>query len=98
MNTIASSLKAKLVRVAIEADESGLYFATSPDLLGLLVAKTSVAELRKHIPIEIQRLFLASDVEVAVSELDEDADDRQPGSWVAVPRAAAEQSLAALSP
>ena len=89
-------MKAKIVRVFVEHDESGLFFATSSDLKGLLVAKQSLAELRQSIPLEIQKLFLACDVEVVVTEVGDD-DGEDMGKWVAIPRAAAEKQLAALA-
>jgi predicted RNase H-like HicB family nuclease len=79
-------MKAKIVRVTIEQGREGLFFAESPDLKGLLVARSSIDELRRQIPIAIREMFELSDTPVVVSELDGPDED----SWVAVPTALVE--------
>jgi hypothetical protein len=53
----------------------------SPDLKGLLVARASMEELRRQIPIAIREMFEVNDTPVTVSEVESDDDC----SWVAVP-------------
>jgi predicted RNase H-like HicB family nuclease len=77
----SSHLRAKIVRVTIERGREGLLYAESPDLKGLMVARQTIEELRRQIPIAIQAMFAADDVSVAVSEVESDDDC----SWVAVP-------------
>jgi hypothetical protein len=88
-----SSYKARIVRVRYEADESGLFFAVSPDLKGFLVAKPSLEEARREVPIEIKKLYLASDMHVIVTEVEGDSPNGE-SAWVAIPAAAAERELA----
>jgi predicted RNase H-like HicB family nuclease len=79
-------MKAKIVRVTIEKGREGLFYAESRDLKGLLVARSSIDELRRQISIAIREMFEVCDAPVVVSELDgPDAD-----SWVAVPTASME--------
>lgn len=77
----SSHMKAKIVRVTVEKGREGLFYAESPDLKGLLVARSSIEELRRQIPVAIQEMFAADDVSVIVSEVEGDDDC----SWVAVP-------------
>ena len=42
--------KATVVRVKVEEGKTGLFYATSPDLRGLLVAEPTIDELEKAIP------------------------------------------------
>jgi hypothetical protein len=77
----SSRMKAKIIRVTVEKGREGLFYAESPDLKGLLVARPSMEELRKQIPVAIREMFELNDIPVAVSEVDGDGDC----SWVAVP-------------
>jgi hypothetical protein len=79
----ASSLKAKTVRVKVEEGKTGLFFATSPDLKGLLVAEQTVDQLYKAIPKAISDLYEACGERVVVSLLDDKHDPYIP--WVAFP-------------
>jgi hypothetical protein len=74
-------MKAKIVRVTVDRGREGLYYAESPDLKGLLVAEPTLAGLRKEIPLVIQRMYAACDVQVIVSEIEGEDEN----SWVAVP-------------
>jgi predicted RNase H-like HicB family nuclease len=77
----SSHLKAKIVRITVERGREGLYYAESPDLAGLLVARRSLEEVRKQIPLAIEAMFAADGVSVSVSEVESDDDC----AWVAVP-------------
>jgi len=79
----STKMKAKIVRVTIEQGREGLFYAESPDLKGLLVARSSIDELRRQIPVAIREMFEVCDTPVIVSELDGPDED----SWVAVPTA-----------
>lgn len=74
-------MKAKIVRVEVEKGREGLFYATSPDLKGLLVASQTMEGLKAEIPIAIEEMFEASDAPVKVTELENDGDC----SWVAIP-------------
>jgi predicted RNase H-like HicB family nuclease len=87
----STKMKAKIVRVTIEQGREGLFYAESPDLKGLLVARSSIDELRRQIPIAIREMFEVCDTPVVVSELDGPDQD----SWVAVPTALMESRFIA---
>ena len=78
-----SSMKADRVRVKIEEGRTGLFYATSPDLKGLLVAEPTLDGLDKAIPVAIADLYAASDLKVVVTKMDDGDDDFSP--WVAIP-------------
>jgi hypothetical protein len=76
-----SSIKSEMVlRIQIEADDTGLLFATSPDLHGLLVAKTSRSALEAAIPVAVANLFAADGHRVVVEKIGTDLD-----RWRVVP-------------
>ncbi len=77
----SSKMKARIVRITVERGREGLYYAESPDLAGLLVARRSLEEVRQQIPLAIEAMFAADGMSVAVSEVESDDDC----SWVAVP-------------
>jgi hypothetical protein len=89
-----SSMKAKTVRVRIEEGKTGLFFATSPDLKGLLAAEPTVDALHEAIPKAIVDLYGACGVAVVVSMLDQTDDAFQP--WVAFPADVARRELGKL--
>ena len=61
--------KATVVRVKVEEGKTGLFYATSPDLRGLLVAEPTIDELEKAIPQVIGDMFAAdSGSSVAVTK------------------------------
>jgi len=74
---------AKLVKVVIEQGKSGAYFATSPDLDGLDVARMTIKELREAVPEAIACLYAARGISVSVSPVEEN--DEFDCQWVAVP-------------
>ena len=84
--------KAKRVRVQREQGEGGWFYATSPDLKGLLVTQPTLDALDQAIPQAITDLYLACGESVIVTRLDEDEDHLH--GWVAVPAAVASQALA----
>lgn len=53
--------------IKVEAYKTGLSFATSPDVKGLLVAKSTMAELDARIPEAIKELYAVCGVEVEVA-------------------------------
>lgn len=86
------TMKAKIVRVKIEEGRAGLFYATSPDLKGLLVAEPTIDGLENEIPRAITALYAACDVDVVVTKAQDGDDDLTP--WVAVPVLVAEKALA----
>jgi hypothetical protein len=87
MKMTTPTMKAHIVRVKIEEGREGLFYATSPDLRGLLVAEATIDGLESEIPKAITALYAACDVEVVVTKAEDGDDDLTP--WVAVPVALA---------
>ena len=86
-----ASPQAKLVRIKVEVGRTGLYYATSPDLTGLLVAERTLAAVQQAIPGAIKDLYAACGEEVVVTPLADHDDEYSP--WVAVPVALAHAQL-----
>lgn len=86
-----ASLRAKIVRVTVEEDKTGLFFATSPQLKGLLVAKQTLDELHAAIPQAIYELYAVCGEEVLVSPADDGVGGEE--TWVAFPKEAAKEFL-----
>lgn len=87
-----AKMNAKVVRIRIEEDKAGLFYATSPELRGLLVAKPTMDELRADIPRAIREMYLVCGVDVVVSPVEAEAGEtEQP--WVAVPVELAKRQL-----
>jgi len=87
-----TSLKAKVVNVKVREGKEGLFYATSPQLKGLLVAEPTLDALDKAIPKAISDLYLACGLEVLVIKV-EDGDDSGTTPWVAFPSAVAQAAL-----
>lgn len=77
--------KAKVVRVKVEEGKTGLFYATSPDLKGLLVAEPTIDALEDAIPRVITDMYAACEMAVVVTKA---AD-----AWIVIP---AEQARAAI--
>jgi hypothetical protein len=60
--------KAKVVRIKVEEGKTGLFYATSPDLKGLLVAEPTIDALDVAIPKVITDMFAACGVAVVVTQ------------------------------
>jgi hypothetical protein len=86
-----ATMRARIVRINREKGKAGLFYATSPDLNGLLVAEATADALQKAIPKAIRDMYAASGVEVVVSPVDEPDEGR---TWVAFPAAIAREALA----
>jgi hypothetical protein len=86
-----ATLKARIVRIIREKGKAGLFYATSPDLEGLLVAEATIDALQTAIPNAIREMYAASGVEVVVSPVDDPDEGR---TWVALPAAIAREALA----
>lgn len=91
-----NTLKARLVRVRLEEGRTGLFYATSPDLKGLLVAEPTLDAVEEAVPSAITDLYAACGEEVVVTRLDEDRD--QLHSWIAFPAQLAREALASRTP
>ena len=72
------------LEVRIEEHQSGLFFATSPDLAGLLVAEPDLEGLWREIPKSIKLLFRAQGVEMQVLP-SRPTDYERAAPWVAIP-------------
>ena len=86
-----AKMKARVVRVKREEGKTGLFYATSPDLRGLLVAEPTLDALERAIPQVIVDLYAAVGVAIVVTRLDEDVDSHK--SWVAVRAEVGQQAL-----
>lgn len=82
---------AKRVRVRIREGNTGLFYGTSPDLKGLLVAAPTLGQLEGEIPVAIADLFRAADIDVFVTRM-EDGDEQT--QWVAFPAELAKTAVA----
>ena len=89
----SASMGTKIVRVKIEADKTGLYFATSPDLKGLFVAERTIEELERSITKAVTDLYAACGVKVVVSKAGDGAVLGDYAPWVAVPADLARAAL-----
>ncbi|WP_257194812.1 MULTISPECIES: hypothetical protein [unclassified Bradyrhizobium] len=78
-----TSMKAKIVRVKVEEGKAGLFYATSPDLKGLLVAEPNIDQLDDAVSKSIADLYAACGESVLVTK----AQDADPEffPWVAIP-------------
>jgi hypothetical protein len=86
-----AKMKARVVRIQLEEGKTGLFFATSPDLKGLLVAEPTLDKLVTAIPAAIVEMYEACGVTVVVTKLDNEVDNLR--SWVAVRADVAKQAL-----
>lgn len=83
--------RARIVRVRIEEGRTGLFYATSPDLKGLLVAEPTLDALDAAVPLAIADLYSVAGVQVLVSKADDGNDELRP--WVAFPADVARAAL-----
>ena len=84
--------KAKVVRVKIEEGKTGLFYATSPDLKGLLVAEPTIEALEESIPKVIADMFAVMGVnDVAVTKASDSDPEYFP--WVVIPAEIAQAAL-----
>jgi hypothetical protein len=61
----------RIVRVEGEQGKAGLFYATSPDLKGFIVAEKTREALEKSIPQAIRDLYAARGIDVVVSAAEE---------------------------
>jgi hypothetical protein len=81
--TTTASTKATIVRVKVEEGKAGLFYATSPDLKGLLVAEPTIDALDETIPKVITNMYAACGIHVVVTKAQDDDPEFYP--WVAIP-------------
>jgi hypothetical protein len=78
-----TSDRALIVRIKIEEGKAGLFYATSPDLKGLLVAEPTIDALDEAIPQAIAELYEAvCGAKVVVTKA---KDNSEFYPWVAIP-------------
>jgi hypothetical protein len=81
----AESSLAKVVRVNVEYDSTGLFYATSPDLKGLLVAEPTEEALETAVPQAIRDLYRAMGENVVIIPAGDMDGDHPMKTWVGVP-------------
>jgi hypothetical protein len=86
-----TSMKAKIVRVKVEEGKAGLFYATSPDLKGLLVAESNIDDLEASISKNIADLYAACGETVVVTKAQDSDPDFFP--WVAIPTEVAKRAM-----
>jgi hypothetical protein len=91
----SKSMNAKIFRVKIEKGRAGLYYATSPNLKGLLVAGDTMEKAEMAVPQAIKDLYAACDMEVVVTRADDGNEGLAP--YVAIPSQIAREQLAIVS-
>ena len=91
---LAINQRGRVVRVKVEIGEGGWFYATSPDLKGLLVTEPSLDALYEAIPDAIVALYKARELDMVVTPIEEDNHHHR--GWVATPAALAEQALSKL--
>lgn len=88
-----AKMRARRVRILLEPrDDTGLYFATSPDLKGFMVAEPTKEGRERAITRAIVDLYKACGVDVLVTKLDGEADEGTE-DYVAVRAEIARQAL-----
>ncbi len=83
--------KARVLRIKVEEGKTGLFYATSPDLKGLLVAEPTMDALEEAIPKVITDMYAACGVKIVVAKAGDNDPEYFP--WVAIP---ADQARAAI--
>jgi|GEM_PF-1943256 len=91
-----TELETKIVRITVDQGEAGLFYATSPDLAGLLVAEHSVEALESAIPEAIGDLYAACGEKVFVIPANDYSGQHSSRAWVKVPAQIAQNALAAM--
>ena len=66
---MSGAMQAHIVRVKYETGQTGLIYASSPDLKGLLVAEHTFEELERVVPRAITELYAACGVNVVVTPM-----------------------------
>jgi hypothetical protein len=89
--TTTTSTTAKIVRVKVEEGKAGLFYATSPDLKGLLVAEPTIDALDEAIPRVITDMFAACGIRVIVTKAHDEDPEFYP--WVAIPAEVAHRMM-----
>ena len=86
------SPKAKVIHIRVREGKAGLFYATSAELKGLLVAEPSLDALEEALPAAISEMYEACGLRVVVTKLE---DDEEPGTtpWVAFPADVARAAL-----
>ena len=84
-------MKARIVRIKRQEGKTGLFYATSPDLKGLLVAEPTLDALDRAVPQAISDLYAACGIAVMVTKVEETEPDVR--TWVAVPAMIAREAL-----
>jgi hypothetical protein len=87
-----TSGRSDIIRVKIERGKSGRFFATSPDLRGLVVGRPDADALFEAVPRAITDLYAAMGIDVVVTIAKNDDPEFYP--WVAIPTEVAARLVA----
>lgn len=85
-------MRAKIIRIDIEEGRAGLFYATSPNMKGLLVAENTKEKLLLAVPDAIRDLYAACGVAVVVTMAEDGDGDLSP--FIAIPSELARKELA----
>ena len=81
----ASTKMGRVVHVRVTEGATGLFFAESPELKGLLVAEPDMDSLWANVPGAIKDLYRASGVDVVVARVEDSHPDHY--AFAAIPEA-----------
>lgn len=84
---MSERLTPRIVRIEFQTGKTGLIYATSPDIQGLLVARESMPDLEAAIPVAITAMYAALGEQVVVKRLVGDEPDDNESWVVALPTA-----------
>ena len=87
----SKSMKPKIIRVEFEEGRAGLFYATSQNLKGLLVAEDTREKCVQAVPQAIRDLYAACGVAVVVTMAEDGDGDYSP--YIAFPSELARQEL-----
>lgn len=77
-------MRARIIRLEVETAESGMLYATSPDLRGLFIGRRTMDELMIAVPQAIEAILEAQGLHFKAYEA-EGGDLPSPLPWVVVP-------------
>ena len=84
--------RGEVIEITITEGDAGLFYATSNDLPGLLVAAEDVPSVIREVPGVIKMLFAAKEQAVEVFPVKRDQKSRA-WPWVAIPAHVAAEAL-----
>ena len=76
---------AKIIRIEIEETDTGMVYATSPEMSELNVGRTTIDGLMEALPQAISAIMAHHGHDVRVYPLEDESDVTVPPPWVIVP-------------